>query len=63
MPTMPSLFTPFLEEKPDTEKNLKHLEHDRKHIYETVKMMQERLKQIDKRVREIKKLTNKDVSV
>jgi DNA-binding PadR family transcriptional regulator len=63
MPTMPSLFTPFLEEKTDSEENLKHLEHDRKHIYETVKMMQERLKQIDKRVREIKKLTNKDVSV
>jgi DNA-binding PadR family transcriptional regulator len=55
MPIMPSLFTPFLEEKPDSEENLKHLEQERKHTYEKVKMMQDQLKQIDKRIREIKK--------
>ncbi len=30
MPDMPSPFTPFLEEKPDSEENLKHLEHQAK---------------------------------
>ena len=55
MPSMPSLFTPFLEEKIDSQENLKHLEHERKHAYETVKMMQDQLKQIDKRIKEIKK--------
>jgi DNA-binding PadR family transcriptional regulator len=54
MPTIPSPFSPFLEDN-GTERNLKHLEHDRKHIYETVKTMQERLKIIDQRITEIKK--------
>jgi len=63
MPTMPSPFTPFLDDKPDSEENLKHLEHDRKHVKETVKMMQERLKHIDKRIREIKKQPNKEALV
>ncbi len=62
MPNMPSLFTPFLEENPDSEENLKQLEHERKHIYESFKMMQERLKQIDKRIREIKKQEQNDSS-
>jgi DNA-binding PadR family transcriptional regulator len=62
MPSMPSLFTPFLEEKIDSEENLKHLERERKHAYETVKMMQDQLKQIDKRIREIKKQTANDSS-
>jgi DNA-binding PadR family transcriptional regulator len=62
MPSMPSLFTPFLEEKIDGEENLKHLERERKHAYETVKMMQDQLKQIDKRIREIKKQTANDSS-
>src|SRR5208283_2204079 len=53
MPNMPSPFTPFLEENPDSEENLKHLEHERKHTYESFKMMQKRLKLIDKRIREI----------
>jgi DNA-binding PadR family transcriptional regulator len=55
MPNMPSLFTPFLEENPDSEGNLKNLEHQRKHAYETSKMMMEKLKQIDNRIREIRK--------
>ena len=54
LPNIPSLFSPFLEEKTDSEENLKHLEVERKHTYETVKMMQKRLKQIDKRIKEIK---------
>jgi DNA-binding PadR family transcriptional regulator len=62
MPNMPFLFTPFLEEKPDSEKNLKHLKHERKHICETVKMMQEKLKLIDKRIREIKNQALSDSS-
>ena len=60
MPSMPSFFTPFLEETPNSEANLEHLEHERKHTYETVKMMQEKLKQIDKRIREIKKQAQSD---
>jgi DNA-binding PadR family transcriptional regulator len=62
MPNMPSLFTPFLEEKPDGEENLKNLEHQRKHACETVKMLQEKLKQIDKRIKEIKKQAPSDSS-
>ena len=58
MPNIPSFFSPFLEEKPDSEENLKHLEHERKHTYETIKMMQKRLKQIDNRIKEIKKPTS-----
>jgi len=60
MPNMPSPFTPFLEENPDSEENLKHLEHERKHIYESAKMMQKRLKLIDKRIREINKYARND---
>jgi DNA-binding PadR family transcriptional regulator len=60
IPSMPSFFTPFLEETPYSEANLEHLEHERKHTYETVKMMQEKLKQIDKRIREIKKQAQSD---
>jgi DNA-binding PadR family transcriptional regulator len=54
LPKMPSLFSPFLEEKPDSEDNLKHLELERQHTYEKIKMMQNRLKQIDKRIEELK---------
>ena len=60
IPSIPSLFSPFLEEKTDSKVNLKHLEQARKHTYETVKMMQERLKQIDKGIREIKKQVHND---
>ena len=57
LPNMPSPFKPFLEEKPDSKENLKHLERERKHIKESVIMMQEKLKHIDKRIKEIKKST------
>ena len=62
MPNMSSLFTPFLEEKPDSKEDLKNLEHQRKHAYEAFKMMQEKLKQIDKRIKEIKKTASNDSS-
>jgi len=54
LPTIPSLFSPFIEEKPDNEENLNHLELERKHTNERVRMMQKRLKQIDKRIKELK---------
>ena len=60
MPNMPSPFTPFLEESPDVEENLKHLEHERKLVYESVKKMQKRLKLIDKRIKEINKRAHND---
>ena len=60
MPHMPSLFAPFLEENPDSEENLKNLEHQRKHAYEAYKMIQEKLKQFDNRIREIKKQKSND---
>ena len=60
MPYMPSPFTPFLEESPYGEENLKHMEQERKHIYESVKMMQKRLKLVDKKIREFKKQAHND---
>jgi len=62
VPHMPSLFSPFLEEKVGAERNLKQLEHERKHIYETVKTMRDRLKLLDKRIAEIKKEAKPDSS-
>jgi DNA-binding PadR family transcriptional regulator len=60
MPNIPSLFSPFLEEKTSSEETLKHLENEREHTNEAVKMMQDQLKQIDKRIREIKKQASSD---
>jgi len=60
LPKIPSLFSPFLEEKTDIEENLKHLELERNHTYERVRMMQKRLKQIDKRIKEIKEPSSAD---
>ena len=51
---MPLPFSPFLEDNPKSETNLKRLEHERKHVYENLKLMQENVRQIDKRIREIK---------
>lgn len=53
-PTMPSLFSAFLEEKVGGERNLKQLEYERKHINETVKTMRDRLKLLDERIVEIR---------
>jgi DNA-binding PadR family transcriptional regulator len=54
MPTIPSPFSPFLEEEVGANRSLKQLEHERKHIRETAKAMQERLKLLDKRIGELK---------
>jgi DNA-binding PadR family transcriptional regulator len=62
MPTIPSPFTPFLEEEVGSNRSLKELENERKHIRVTVKRMQERLKILDKRIVEIKKDTQTDSS-
>ena len=62
VPHMPSLFSPFLEEKVGAERNLNQLEHERKHIYETVQTMRDRLKLLDKRIAEIKKEAKPDSS-
>ena len=63
VPNIPSFFSSFLEEKPNSEENLKQLEVERKHTYETVKMMQKRLRQIDKRIKEIKEPVAVDSSI
>ncbi|MGA2680502.1 MAG: helix-turn-helix transcriptional regulator [Candidatus Bathyarchaeia archaeon] len=57
MPNLPSFFTPFHEDDPNSEENLKHLEHERQHTYELIKSMKDRLRKIDNRLREIKKQT------
>jgi DNA-binding PadR family transcriptional regulator len=60
VPHMPSLFSPFLEEKVGDERNLKQLENERNHIHEIVKTMRDRLKLLDKRIAEIKKEVKPD---
>ncbi len=62
VPTMPSLFSPFLDEKANAGHNLKQLEHERKRISETVKTMRERLKNLDRRITELKKEENPESS-
>jgi DNA-binding PadR family transcriptional regulator len=62
MPTLPSPFSAFLEEKVGTNRSLQQLEHERKHIRETTKAMQERLKMLDKRIVELKKENKLDSS-
>jgi DNA-binding PadR family transcriptional regulator len=55
VPKIPSFFTPFLDDNPNSTDNLKHLELDRKHVHEYIKSMQEKLRNIDERIKEIKK--------
>jgi DNA-binding PadR family transcriptional regulator len=55
MPTIPSPFTPFLEEEGEADQSIIKLEHQRKHMRETVRGMQERLKLLDKRITDLKK--------
>jgi DNA-binding PadR family transcriptional regulator len=62
VPTMPSLFSPFLDEKANAAQNLKQLEHERKRISETIKTMRERLKNLDRRISELKKEENPESS-
>ena len=51
MPQMPEVFSPFLEEEPNT---LKNLEFKRAHIIEAIRNMRDQLKQVDNRIAEIK---------
>jgi DNA-binding PadR family transcriptional regulator len=62
VPTIPSPFTPFLEEEVSGERSLKQLEHERAHIYEALKTMRERLKVLDKRITQTKKDAKPDSS-
>jgi len=57
IPSVPSPFTPFLEDKSNSEENFKHLEFERKHLLEIVKKSQEQLKLLDKRITEVRKQT------
>jgi len=58
---MPSFFSPFLEDDPDSKANLEHLEHEKQRIGEYIKSMQEKLRQMDKRIREIKTQASSDL--
>ena len=60
MPSIPSPFTPFLEEDVNPDKSIMQLENQRKHMRETVKGMQGRIKLFDKRIAELKKETKPD---
>ena len=54
MPTIPSPFSAFLEEKFGGKRSIKQLQNERNHIYETVKSMRERIKLLDRRIAELK---------
>jgi len=54
MPTIPSPFSAFLEEKVGGRRNLKQLQNERNHIYKTVKGMRDRIKLLDRRISELK---------
>jgi len=62
MPTIPSPFSAFLEEKVGGKRNLTQLQNERNHIYETVKGMRERIKLLDKRIAEFKSENKLDSS-
>jgi DNA-binding PadR family transcriptional regulator len=55
IPNMPSVFSPFLEDSQECDKDLKSLEFRRTHVIEALKTMKEQLKLIDTRIAEIKK--------
>jgi PadR family transcriptional regulator PadR len=54
MPTIPSPFSAFLEEKVGGKRNLKQLQNERNQIHETVKGMRDRIKLLDRRIAELK---------
>ena len=54
MPTIPSPFSAFLEEKVGCKRTFKQLQNERNHIYETVKGMRDRIKLLDRRIAELK---------
>jgi DNA-binding PadR family transcriptional regulator len=55
MPSVPSPFTAFLEDKSNSEENFNHLKFEQKHLREMIKKSQEQLRLIDKRIAEVKK--------
>ena len=63
IPTIPSPFSAFLEEKVGGMRNLKQLQNERNHIYETVKGMRDRIKLLDKRIAELKSDDKPDSSI
>ena len=58
MPKMPSMFSPFLEEKENCEENLQQLMAKRKQMIETIKDMRRRLNEIDQMIFETRKRTS-----
>ena len=58
MPKMPSMFSPFLEEKGNREENLQQLIVKRKQTEETIKEMRRRLNEIDQMIFETRKRTS-----
>ncbi len=62
MPTIPSPFSAFLEEKVGAKQNLKQLEHRTKTYRETVKSNAGTTKTFDKRIGELKKENKPDSS-
>ena len=58
MPKMPSMFSPFLEDKGNREENLQQLIVKRKQTEETIKDMRRRLNEIDQMIFETRKRTS-----
>ncbi len=56
MPQIPSMFSPFLDDKTGPE-DFKALEQQRSHILENLKASKEKLKTLDRRIAELKKTT------
>ncbi len=54
-PPIPSVFSPFLEEKESCEENVEYLEGQRKQVKESIKMMRRRLSEINRKMSEVKK--------
>lgn len=57
MPQIPSMFSPFLDEKTNT-KDIKALEQERLHALENLKASREKLKTIDRRISELRKTSS-----
>jgi DNA-binding PadR family transcriptional regulator len=62
MPTIPSPFSAFLEEKVGGKRNFTQLKNERNHIYETIRGMRDRIKLLDKRIAELKSEDKTDSS-
>ncbi len=58
MPKMPSMFSPFLEDKGNCEENLQELMTKRKQTEETIKDLRRRLNEINQKIFETRKRTS-----